>query len=75
MKLIRFEEKFKDNYFNVELSTGKVLKKVMLQFPSDEAEGFVLVKEEDDYVHIVNISHIVKISPYINTDIPLFSFS
>lgn len=74
MRLIKFQEQFKDKFFNVELTTGKVLKQVSINFPSDEADGFVIIKD-DEIENIVNIAHIVRIAPYINTEIPLFSFS
>lgn len=74
MKLIDFKDQFKDNFFDVELSTGKILKKVILKFPNDDANDFIIIAE-DDFSHIVAVSHIVKITPHINGEVPLFSFT
>ena len=74
MKLIDFKDQFKDNFFDVELSTGKILKKVILKFPNDDADGFIIIAE-DELAHVVAVKHIVKITPHINGEVPLFSFT
>ena len=74
MKLIEFKDQFKDHFYDVELSTGKILKKSVLKFPTDESEGFIIIAQ-DEVAHIVAINHIVKITPHINGEVPLFSFT
>lgn len=74
MQLIKFKDQFENHFFNLELSTGRILKKVTIKFPDDETNGFIIVAE-DEFAHIVNTQHIVKITPYINSELPLFSFS
>ena len=74
MKLFDFKDQFTDHFFDVELSTGKILRKVVVKFPSDNADDFILLAE-DDLAHIVAVRHIVKITPHINGEVPHFSFT
>lgn len=74
MKLSQFKEHFKDKTFDIELSTGKVLKKVTFDFNEDDDKGFIVISQ-DDVSHIIAIKHIVRITPHVGGEMPLFSFT
>lgn len=74
MKLSYFKEQFKDKTFDIELSTGKILKKVTFNFSGEESNGFIVINQ-DDTTHIIGINHIVRITPHIGGEMPLFSFT